>query len=125
MHLGRCYQHCMLYLQSNFSALDLEFDPFELYFVRKSSVSHLRPFGCMCFILKCDNLDKFGYHSSDGILLGYTPHSRSYKVFNLKINTIVESCNATFDEIAPCPRDVLECAGDKEMEESIFVDEEL
>jgi hypothetical protein len=31
----------------------------------------------------------------------------------------------TFDEIAPCPRCVFECAVDKEMEESIFVDEGL
>jgi hypothetical protein len=31
----------------------------------------------------------------------------------------------TFDETAPCPRDVFECANDKKMEESIFVDEEL
>jgi hypothetical protein len=31
----------------------------------------------------------------------------------------------TFDETTPYPRDVFECAGDKEMEESIFVDEEL
>jgi hypothetical protein len=30
----------------------------------------------------------------------------------------------TFNKTAPCPCDVLECAGDKEMEESIFVDEE-
>jgi hypothetical protein len=31
----------------------------------------------------------------------------------------------TFDETAPCPRGVFECAGDKEMEKSIFVDEGL
>jgi hypothetical protein len=31
----------------------------------------------------------------------------------------------TFDETAPCPRGVFECVGDKEMEESIFVDEGL
>jgi hypothetical protein len=31
----------------------------------------------------------------------------------------------TFDETAPCPHDVFECVGDKEMEESIFVDEGL
>jgi hypothetical protein len=31
----------------------------------------------------------------------------------------------TFDETALYPRDVFECAGDKEMEESIFVDEGL
>jgi hypothetical protein len=32
--------------------------PFELRFGRKSSVSHFRPFGCKCFVLKCGNLDK-------------------------------------------------------------------
>jgi hypothetical protein len=31
----------------------------------------------------------------------------------------------TFDETTPCPRDVVECAGNKEMEESIFVDDGL
>jgi hypothetical protein len=31
----------------------------------------------------------------------------------------------TFDETAPCPLGVLECAGDKKIEESIFVDEGL
>jgi hypothetical protein len=31
----------------------------------------------------------------------------------------------TFDETAPCPRGVFECAGDKEMEETIFIDEGL
>jgi hypothetical protein len=46
-------------------------------------------------------------------------------VFNLETNIIVESCDVTFDETAPCPCDVFECATDKEMEESIFVDEEL
>jgi hypothetical protein len=69
--------------------------------------------------------DKFEFFSSDGILLGYIPHGRSYRVFNLETNTIVESCDVTFNEIAPCSRDVFECAGDKEMEESIFIDEEL
>jgi hypothetical protein len=46
-------------------------------------------------------------------------------VLNLETNTVVESCDVTFDETAHCPRDVFECAGDKEMEESIFVDEDL
>jgi hypothetical protein len=88
------------------------------------SVSHLRAFGCKCFILKRGNLDKFESHSLDGIFLGYTPHGRSYRVLNLKTNIIVEPCDVTFDETAPCPRDVFESAGDKEMEGSIFVDEE-
>jgi hypothetical protein len=69
-------------------------------------------------------LDKFESCSSDGILLRYTPHGKSYRVFNFETNTVVE-CDVTFDETAPCPRDVFECAGDKEMEENIFIDEEL
>jgi hypothetical protein len=63
--------------------------------------------------------------SSNGILLRYTPHDRSYRVFNLETNTVVESCDVTFHKTAPCPCDVFECACDKEMEESIFVDAEL
>jgi hypothetical protein len=103
----------------------LNLTPFEVHFGCKPSVSYLRPFGCKCFILKRGNLDKFESHSFDGILLGYTPHGRSYILFNLETNTTVESCDVTFDKTAPCPRDVFECAGDKKMEESIFIDEEL
>jgi hypothetical protein len=90
------------------------------------SILNLTPFELhKCFILKHGNLDNFESRSFDGILLGYTPHARSYRVFNPKTNTVVESCDLTFDKTAPCPRDVFECAGDKEIEESIFVDEEL
>jgi hypothetical protein len=86
----------------------LNLTPFELRFRCKLSVSHLRPFGCKCFILKCGNLDKFESRSYDGIFLGYTPNDRSYSVFNLETNTVVESCDVTFDETAPCPHDVFE-----------------
>jgi hypothetical protein len=103
----------------------LHLTPIELCFGHKPSVSHFRPFRCKCFVLKCGNLDKFESHSFDGILLGYTPHVRSYRVYNFETNTIVESCDVTFDETAPCSHGVVECAGDKEIEESIFVDEGL
>jgi hypothetical protein len=81
----------------------LNLTPFELRFGRKPSVSHLRPFGCKFFILKHGNLDKFESRSSDGILLGYTPHGKYYKVFNLDTNTVVKSCDMIIDETAPCP----------------------
>jgi hypothetical protein len=111
---NRIFLHSILYLTR-----------FELCFGRKLSVSHFTPFGCKCFVLKCGNIYKFESHSSDSILLGYTPHRRSYRVFNLKTYTVVESYDVTFDETAPRPHDVFECAGDKEMEERIFVDEGL
>jgi hypothetical protein len=108
-----------------FLCLILNLTPFELRFRCKPSVSHLRPFGCKCFVLKYSNLSNFESCSSDDILPGYTPHGRSYRVFNLETNTVVESCDMTFDKSTPCPRDVFECAGDKEMGENIFVDEGL
>jgi hypothetical protein len=103
----------------------LHLTPFELRFGHKPSISHLRSIGCKCFVLKCGNLNKFESRSFDGILLGYTPHGRSYRVYNLETNTVVESCDVTFDETAPCPHGAFECSGDKEMEENIFVDEGL
>jgi hypothetical protein len=60
-----CYISNRIFLRSI-----LHLTPFELRFGRKPSVSHLRPFGCKCFILKCGNLNKFESCSSDGILLG-------------------------------------------------------
>jgi hypothetical protein len=89
---------------------------FEFRFGRKPSISHFRHFGWKCFTLKHGNLDKFESRSSNGILLGYTPHDRFYRVFNLETNTVVESYDVTFDETAPCPCDDFECVGDKEME---------
>jgi hypothetical protein len=115
-----CYISNQIYLRSI-----LHLTPFELRFSHKPFVSYLRPFGCKCFVLKRGNLDKFESRSSDGILLGYTPHGRSFRVFNLETNTVVELCDVTFDETAPCSHDVFECAGDKEMEQRIFVDEGL
>jgi hypothetical protein len=108
-----------------FLRLILHLTPFEFRFGHKPSVSHFRPFGYKCFVLKRDNLDKFESRSFDGILLGYTPHDRSYQVYNLETNIIIESCDVTFDETAHYPHDVFECAGDKEIDESIFVDEGL
>jgi hypothetical protein len=115
-----CYISNRIFLRSI-----LNLTSFELIFGCKPSVSHFRSFGCKCFILKHDNLDRFESRSSDGILLDYTPHGRSYRVFNIETNTVIESYDVTFDETAPYPRDIFECAGDKEMIESIFVDEEL
>jgi hypothetical protein len=62
---------------------------FELRFGRKPSVSHLRPFGYKCFVLKCENLDKF-----DLVLLMAscldTARMADLIVFNLETNTVIE-----------------------------------
>jgi hypothetical protein len=97
-----CYISNRIFLRSI-----LNLTPFKLLFGWKSTVSHLRPFGCKCFVLKCGNLNKFKSRSSDDILLGYTPHDRSYRVFNFETNTVAESCDVSFDETAPCPHSIV------------------
>jgi hypothetical protein len=93
----------------SFQCLMLNLTPFELRFGCKTSVSHLRPFGCNCFILKLGNLDKFESHSSDGIFLDYTPHGRSYRVLNLETNTVVESYDVTLLAVLKPNRIIHKC----------------
>jgi hypothetical protein len=62
-----CYISNRIFLRSI-----LHLTSFELRFGHKPSVSHFRPFGCKCFVLKHGNLDKFESRSFDDILLGYT-----------------------------------------------------
>jgi hypothetical protein len=69
-------------------------------------------------------LDKFEARSVDGIFFGYASHSRAYRVLNLDTNQIVETCEVTFDETQPCSQLVFECAGDDELGEEIFQEEE-
>jgi hypothetical protein len=60
-----CYISNRIFLRSI-----LHLTPFELHFGCKLSISHLKPFGCKCSILKHENLDKFESRFFDGILLG-------------------------------------------------------
>jgi hypothetical protein len=45
-------------------------------------------------------------------------------VLNLETNQIMETCEVTFDETQPCSQLVFECAGDDELGEEIFQEEE-
>jgi hypothetical protein len=97
---------------------------YELWFGRPHKVSHLRLFGCRCFVLKQENLDKFESRSSNGVFLGYALHSRAYHVLNLETNHIMETCVVTFNETAPCTSPVFEPIGPDQMGHTIFVEEE-
>ena len=81
-------------------------------------------FGCKCIILKQGNLDKFESRSFDSIFLSYASHSHAYRVLNLETNQVVETYEVTFDETMPCSTPLFDCAGDQEIGESIFVEEE-
>jgi len=89
--------------------------PYELYKGRKPCVSHLRVFGCKCFILNNDkdNLGKFDAKSDEGIHIGYALNGHVYRVFNKRLLTVEKSMHVVFDEsdnYMPKPvSDDLEC----------------
>jgi hypothetical protein len=98
---------------------------YELMHGHTPKVSHFHLFGCKCFILKKGKkLDKFEARSVDGIFFGYASHSRAYRVLNLETNQIVVTCEVTFDGTQPRSQLIFECAGDDELGEEIFQEEE-
>jgi len=74
--------------------------PCELFRGRKLNLSHLRVFGCKCFILNNgkDNLGKFDSKSYGGIFLGYSQHGHAYRVYNKRTMLVEESVHVNFDE---------------------------
>ncbi|KAJ9554117.1 hypothetical protein OSB04_018162 [Centaurea solstitialis] len=76
--------------------------PYELFRNRKPSIEHLHIFGCACYILNNkDNLGKFDSKSDDGIFLGYSSISKTYRVFNKRRQAIEETIHVRFDESGP------------------------
>ncbi|KAJ9542460.1 hypothetical protein OSB04_028966 [Centaurea solstitialis] len=76
--------------------------PYELFRNRKPSIEHLHIFGCVCYILNNkDNLGKFDSKSDDGIFLGYSSISKTYRVFNKRRQTIEKTIHVKFDQLGP------------------------
>ena len=64
--------------------------PYELFKGRKPNIAFFHIFGCKCFVLNNnkDNLGKFDEKSDEGIFLGYSLSSRSFRIFNKRTLTI-------------------------------------
>ena len=76
---------------------------YELWKGRKPNISHLRPFGCICFIHNNgkDNLGKFDAKSDEGIFVEYSLNGKACKVFNKRTLVVEESTHVNFDENLP------------------------
>jgi len=74
--------------------------PYQLYKRRKPNIFHLRDFGCKCFILNNskDALEKFDAKVDEAIFLGYSLHSKAYRVFNKRTLNGEESIHVVCDE---------------------------
>jgi hypothetical protein len=72
---------------------------YELLTGKKPNVSYFRVFGCKCFILnKKPKNSKFAPKVDEGIFLGYTSNTHSYRVLNKTIACVDVACDVTFDE---------------------------
>ncbi|KAJ9548880.1 hypothetical protein OSB04_021423 [Centaurea solstitialis] len=72
---------------------------YEMIEKRKPDIKHLRVFGCKCYILNDrDDLGKFDPKADESIFIGYSPHSKAYRVYNKRSQTILESTNVDFSE---------------------------
>jgi len=60
----------------------LKLTPYELFKGRKPTISHLKIFGCKCFVLNNgkSNIGKFDSKVDEGIFLGYSLTSKTYRV---------------------------------------------
>ena len=62
----------------------LKLTSYGIYKGKKPNISHLKVFGCKCFMLNNgkESLDKFGPKVDEGLFLGYSSTSKAYRVFN-------------------------------------------
>jgi len=65
---------------------------YELYKGRKSNISHLRVFGCKCFVLNNgkESIGKFDAKTDETIFLDYSLQSKAYRVFNKRTLCVEE-----------------------------------
>ena len=82
--------------------------PYELLRGRKPNIAYFRTFGCKCYVHNNgkNSLDKFDPRSDEAVFLGYSSHSKAYKVFNKKTLCVEESVHVVFDEFNMCCENV-------------------
>ena len=72
--------------------------PYELWKGKKPSVSYFHIFGSTCYILNDhERFSKFYSKSDTSIFHGYSNNSKAYRVFNIKMQTVIESVNVVVD----------------------------
>lgn len=73
--------------------------PYEAWFLGKSSVIHLRVFGCICYVhvpkIKRDKLDR---KATAAMFIGYIDTAYNYKVFIIETEKVYVSRNVKFNE---------------------------
>ena len=82
--------------------------PFELWFDRVPSLSHLREIGCQAFALIPTQNPKISQRSAPCVLIGYAPHSKAYRLWDRTSGKIFNSFHVSFIEhLDALPADLL------------------
>ncbi|GJW33316.1 ribonuclease H-like domain-containing protein [Tanacetum coccineum] len=76
--------------------------PYELSRGRTHALSFMRPFGCHVTILNTlDYLGKFDGKSDEGFFVGYSLHSKAFRVYNTRTRKVEENLHVRFLEDKP------------------------
>ena len=74
---------------------------FELFYDKVHQVNYFKAFGSKCFIKNTyENLDKFDPRSDEGIFVGYSTHSKAYRIYNKRTSMIEESLHVSFNKVS-------------------------
>jgi len=78
----------------------LDRTPYELFKGKKPNIMHLWVFGCKCYVHNNgkDALGKLDPRSDEAIFLGYSSHSKAYKIFSKRTLCVEESVHVLFDK---------------------------
>ncbi|XP_040956008.1 uncharacterized protein [Gossypium hirsutum] len=83
--------------------------PFEAWFAQKPSVSHLKVFGCLCYVLVPEERrTKLDRRSMPGVFVGYSNVKKGYRVFDPLTKKVVVSRDVKFSEASSWKWDGIE-----------------
>ncbi|GFV54553.1 retrovirus-related Pol polyprotein from transposon TNT 1-94 [Trichonephila clavipes] len=85
---------CFTYAWNRICHKDSNKTPFEKYSVRKPSVLHLKPFGCLAYAGVPKQIrKKFDMRAKMGIMMGYAQRTKGYRIWLIDENKLVETIN--------------------------------
>ena len=90
------------HIRNRTTGLDPKRTPYELFFNKKPSVSHLRIYGCKAFVyIEKAARDKLDAVSEEVALIGYADNSKAYRLLKPGVNgqlTVIEAISVRFHE---------------------------
>ncbi|KAJ0851519.1 putative RNA-directed DNA polymerase [Helianthus annuus] len=73
--------------------------PYEAWYGVKPNVEHLKIFGCLAYVhVPKQHRDKLNEKTEKAVFVGYSEHSKGYKLYNPQTNKIIISRDVVFDE---------------------------